>query len=63
MNDMLESSAVVKKLNRSSEKNKKFEDSYHNSSAPRSKQTSFVIDIFSKSEGCVQKYSKKFCLG
>ena len=34
-----------------------------NSSAPRSKPTSFVIDIFSKSEGCVEKYLKKFCLG
>ena len=32
-----------------------------NSSAPRSKQTSFVIDIFSKSEGCVEKYLKKLC--
>ena len=34
-----------------------------NSSAPRSKQRSFFIDIFSKSEGCVEKCLKKFCLG
>ena len=33
-----------------------------NSSAPTSKQTTFVIDIYSKSEDCVEKYLMKLCL-